>query len=498
MKKDAFDPAVLKEEWNRICDEKAENRWEEIAARAEQEENRREEIAARAETGAKRPARTPAGSKRRRGLIVSVSALCAAAAVAAVAVGLPLLMQSKSELSNGIVPTEDGHKGSVAEKPMDIGDPADDNHFSFEVDPDPAVPDAEIREELGGDLPGADGTHGGGQVTAGTLTAGQWNDNDHWDFWLSLQNGQKGYETYLRDWGLTLTRRMTVTTAPQAAVQLKDADGAVLWTAVADNRGTARLFWNVTRGEQVPARVEVTSGGKTVSVTLTDAQKQERDLALTVDAAGNSGKQALDLALVMDTTGSMSDELTYLQKELESVVAAVKAQHANLPVRLSVNVYRDTGDDYVVRSFPFSEDIAAQRRNLQAQSAVGGGDYEEAVEQALDKAINGLEWSDASAKVLLLVLDAPPHNTAENRGTISRLMAEAAEKGIRVIPVASSGVDKNTEFLMRALSVTTGGDYVFLTDHSGVGGSHIEPTIGDYEVKKLNALLVELIGGYLD
>ena len=114
MKKDAFDPAVLKEEWNRICEEKAENRWEEIAARADQEENRREEIAARAETGAKRSARTPAGSKRRRGLIVSVSALCAAAAVAAVAVGLPLLMQSKSELSNGIVPTEDGHKGSVA------------------------------------------------------------------------------------------------------------------------------------------------------------------------------------------------------------------------------------------------------------------------------------------------------------------------------------------------------------------------------------------------
>ena len=77
------------------------------------------------------------------------------------------------------------------------------------------------------------------------------------------------------------------------------------------------------------------------------------------------------------------------------------------------------------------------------------------------------------------------------------LMEDAAEKGIRVIPVASSGVDKATEFLMRALSITTGGDYVFLTDDSGVGGSHMEPTIGDHEVKKLNTLLVELINGYL-
>ena len=64
---------------------------------------------------------------------------------------------------------------------------------------------------------------------------------------------------------------------------------------------------------------------------------------------------------------------------------------------------------------------------------------------------------------------------------------------MRIIPVAASGVDKETEFLLRFLDVATGGTYVFLTDDSGIGGSHIEPTVGPYEVELLNDLLVRLI-----
>jgi len=77
-------------------------------------------------------------------------------------------------------------------------------------------------------------------------------------------------------------------------------------------------------------------------------------------------------------------------------------------------------------------------------------------------------------------------------------MAYASANGIRIIPVASSGIDKNTEFLLRAMAVTSGGTYTFLTDHSGVGESHLEPTIGSYEVEYLNDLMVRLINGYVE
>ena len=99
---------------------------------------------------------------------------------------------------------------------------------------------------------------------------------------------------------------------------------------------------------------------------------------------------------------------------------------------------------------------------------------------------------------MFFVLDAPPHN--DRKGTPERIYENvllAAEQGIRIIPVASSGVNTETELIMRSLAAITGGTYVFLTNDSGIGGDHLEPTIGDYEVEKLNDLMVDLITKYL-
>ena len=74
----------------------------------------------------------------------------------------------------------------------------------------------------------------------------------------------------------------------------------------------------------------------------------------------------------------------------------------------------------------------------------------------------------------------------------------AAEKGVRIIPVAGSGIDKSTEYLMRSFALTTNGTYVFLTDHSGVGNAHIEPTTDEYEVEKFNDLLIRVIGQFTE
>ncbi|MFB6351217.1 MAG: hypothetical protein ABEN55_03150, partial [Bradymonadaceae bacterium] len=60
-----------------------------------------------------------------------------------------------------------------------------------------------------------------------------------------------------------------------------------------------------------------------------------------------------------------------------------------------------------------------------------------------------------------------------------------------------SGIDKSAEFLLRSMAIATGGTYVFLTDDSGIGGNHIEPTIGEYEVHKLTDLLTAVAVRYL-
>ena len=52
--------------------------------------------------------------------------------------------------------------------------------------------------------------------------------------------------------------------------------------------------------------------------------------------------------------------------------------------------------------------------------------------------------------------------------------------------------------MLRFFANATGGTYVFLTDHSGVGNSHIEASVGEYEVEQLNNLLIRLIEYYTE
>ena len=97
---------------------------------------------------------------------------------------------------------------------------------------------------------------------------------------------------------------------------------------------------------------------------------------------------------------------------------------------------------------------------------------------------------------MFMILDAPPHYDAARVKSIQRSVKEAAARGITLIPVVASGIDKNTEFLMRFMALGTNGTYVFLTDDSGIGNSHLKPTIGSYQVEYLNQLLNRLINKY--
>ncbi len=79
---------------------------------------------------------------------------------------------------------------------------------------------------------------------------------------------------------------------------------------------------------------------------------------------------------------------------------------------------------------------------------------------------------------------------------MQKAIKHAAEKGIKVIPISASGIEKDTEFLMRFFAISTNGTYTFLTDDSGIGDSHLKPTTGKYDVEYLNELMLRLILKY--
>jgi Mg-chelatase subunit ChlD len=271
---------------------------------------------------------------------------------------------------------------------------------------------------------------------------------------------------------------------------LTNSDGKVIYTAVSDVNGMAYLLYDLDNTKETVGHIVV--GGTRYDISAQD------QTVVNLASAGVSATK-LDLLFMVDTTGSMGDELSYLQAELRDVIRKVAEAGQVYAINLSVNFYRDTGDEYVVRSFEFTSDIDKAISQLSEQSPNGGGDYAEAVHLALEDVVNNHQWRDGAVKLCFMVLDAPPHTDREIKGIDDRMQTTVmtmAERGIRFIPLASSGVDTETEFLLRSWAVMTGGTYTFLTNHSGIGNSHLEPTIGEYEVEKLNDLLVRVICEY--
>ncbi len=348
------------------------------------------------------------------------------------------------------------------------------------------------------------------QIPAGQITASAWDDKNNYPFWLNLfassQESAIGlFEPYEKQLAsatnLLYSRNMLkVAVTSDAAVALKNAkvvlskDQNTLFRATTDAFGNAYIF--LPKGVEYPVDITVSAPNSEVDdqlITLTTIPDQNT-VNVTIANQTNSSNN-IDLLFVVDTTGSMGDEIDYLKAEISSVIEAVSNNGAN--VRLGLLFYRDAADEYVTRKFDFTTNLSAQYANLRNQFANGGGDYPEAVDVALDEAINDMTWSaDDSTKLLVHVLDAPPHTTNEKLAKFAGAVTTAAQKGIRIIPVASSGIDKWTEYLLRLEAMTTGGIYTFITNDSGIGGDHIEASVGETTVEFLNAMLIRIINSY--
>ena len=187
----------------------------------------------------------------------------------------------------------------------------------------------------------------------------------------------------------------------------------------------------------------------------------------------------------------MGDEITFLQSEIKQIAAAVKAKFPQVNQRYGLVVYKDEGDEYVTRVSNFTASLDDFQRNLVKESAGGGGDTPEAIHKALEDC-KQLSWRDAdTARVMFVITDAPPHREHMQR------TLEAADvlrkKGVAIYPLACSGYDDPAEFVLRAAAMMTGGQFLFLTNDSGVGNSHAEPHIPFYHVEKLDRLMVRMI-----
>lgn len=349
--------------------------------------------------------------------------------------------------------------------------------------------------------PGSGGAYEG-IASSKLLTAGEINDFSKWKMWQDLNKGELA--TYQKTWEIAPSGRYTVMLQSESGIPIVDAivqlllNRDVVFTTRTDNTGKAEC-WLTIRNETPEVNgklsIQITYDGKVSTINKVSAFENglnHQKLNISCQDIQN-----VDVAFVVDATGSMGDEISFLQAEMSDVIFQSKQISNKLNFRFANVYYRDAGDSYVTKSMNFNRILSESDAFINEQSAGGGGDFPEAMDIGLDSAINNLSWSEsARARILFLILDAPPHQGPQINERLQRLILQAAEKGIRIVPVGASGIDKSTEYLMRALALGTNGTYTFLTDHSGIGNSHIKPSTDSYEVETLNAILVRILKSY--
>lgn len=338
---------------------------------------------------------------------------------------------------------------------------------------------------------------------AGLLTAGEVNDFTKWLFWND-EILEKTHKEFIDIWKIKPKERYMVQVVNKnnmplvdATLRLLDKEKNIVWESRSDNTGKAELWVNFFTNEQNGNKFSIECEYKGVKESLSKIKQFDQGInriELEVDC---SNLYATDILFIVDATGSMGDEIGYLQAELTDVVKRVKEAQPNLDINMGSVFYRDHGDEYLTCSSAFSSEVSKTVDFMNEQSANGGGDEPEAVDEALMVAVDSMGWRDeALSRIAFLVLDAPCHDDSVSLARMNKSIKAAAKKGIRLVPVVCSGMGMNGEYLLRSMALATNGTTLFLTDDSGIGNTHLKPTTDKLEVEMLNDMLVRIVLQY--
>jgi len=174
-------------------------------------------------------------------------------------------------------------------------------------------------------------------------------------------------------------------------------------------------------------------------MTLSAKDLDTKDVPVVSD---QKARPTMDLAFCIDTTGSMQGEIDMVKSKVKDLTAKLCAGKPAPIVRVGLVAFRDRGDEYVTKVYPFSDDIDKFVKDISELQANGGGDGPESVNEALHVSVNNLDWdkSNKTAKLLFLIGDAGPHFYHNDYKWEDEAKA-AISKGIQINTLACSGLE---------------------------------------------------------
>jgi len=178
-----------------------------------------------------------------------------------------------------------------------------------------------------------------------------------------------------------------------------------------------------------------------------------------------------------------------VKAKVKSLVAKLATGKPAPIVRVGLVAYRDRGDDYVTKVYPFSDDIDKVVKDISDLKANGGGDMPEAVNQGLHAAVSDLKWDNDNhtAKLLFLIGDAPPHQYANDFNWRDE-SKKAIARGVQINTIGCGGLDDTGTDVFKNIAKLADGKFDMLAyrtevaDASGKKSTYISSGGETYRV----------------
>ena len=180
----------------------------------------------------------------------------------------------------------------------------------------------------------------------------------------------------------------------------------------------------------------------------------------------------LDMMIAFDTTGSMASYIDAVKKHVKELIPKLFKQNPDLRIGIvAFGDYCDMSSKYnfgkAYQACELTDDENKLIKFITGAQNTGGGDSDEFYELVIKKIIEETNWREDSAKAVLLIADANPHEVGYSYGNIvvnnqidwREEAKKAAEKGIKFDTLTIY----ETEWYKELSSITNGVSAPFST-----------------------------------
>jgi Mg-chelatase subunit ChlD len=335
----------------------------------------------------------------------------------------------------------------------------------------------------------------GNAIAASGVRAGEWDDNANYREFLKLlasrPSGTEGID--VRDRQIIVVRDSDGRAVPQCKVRVQDGVGHDIVLTTLSN-GRATLFPHGEGLTSPDLRITAACGQSRLETRATVVEGEGVINVMLPAPRALPARPSVELAFILDTTGSMSEEIAAVKETLVQVAAQLDSLGAD--IRVGMVAFKDHGDSYVTKVYPFSSDLEAFIRQTRDVAAQGGGDMPEAVNEGIEVAVKQLDWQpQGTVRLAFLIGDAPPH---VGRGPSYAASARAAvARGIQIHTIAASGMDNVGQLVWRQVAQYTGGAAMFVlrggAGPQSVGGGDPLSSCGGTQTQYASGNLHELV-----